>query len=524
MKKDDNGFEDTVRMLSSLLGDEDKGDAGKALGGMFDVALDFINAQYYRYKRPNYKKVYGNALPTWLKPIWNVKDEDDIRELFDKIAEKGKNIADEQKHEDFKKYLWRLFDVYRKEDDNSVWRLFGIFWLMEHFGIKDIDLVLEALRQDAHFVSHYTLGMDDIMIAALYENADDNVDKLKEFMYSQGVVPTGKQFVFSAIAYRIMHHPEERLSIVSWLTQFLNHCYEICMQGASAANLGKYIQVLAQVNVTEAMPTIEKIIKDSDFTDFEYTTNLHQIWHDMKTPFETIPKEMFTMDYYVDQWGNNDDDDESFLNWLESGEWDDDDDPELDEHYSELYDVDEPQKQYSISIDWNENEDFLNPISVQLVVPSNIYLDRFAKLIMLAFGRKDLPSWYFVDMPGDTYTTQQSRVAKLLKKNGMETEDAEDYTLGEILNKHDNMIRFYLCFPDSYKESDWAHNITLLNSGDYGRSSSKLVRLEDIHGVYPPKKVKHAAEYLAHYKSSDQKTPNVKAIRKAIDRWVEDLE
>ena len=182
-KKKDDGFEEFLEAFQDLLSLRDKG-AGNTFSDMYDQALELMNTNFYRYKRPDYKKGYDNIVPDWLGPMWNAQHDDSIRELCDFVANDGKNVDEEQKRKDFKKYLWFLFDAYKQDDTNSVWKLYGIYWLMEHFGIKDLDLVLESLRQDAYFISHYTLGVEDMMISALYQNADGNLDMLKEFMYS----------------------------------------------------------------------------------------------------------------------------------------------------------------------------------------------------------------------------------------------------------------------------------------------------------------------------------------------------
>lgn len=521
-KKKDNDS-DMVKMMAEILNNIATGDPDEVssfLDNLQDRALELNNMRFYRYQRPDYLDGIDTKLPKWLLPMWNADDEVDIVKLCKSIDNAGKTLTKEQKEADIHKYMMNLFGRFNKDEDSSHWRLYGIFWLMEEYGISDIRLVLETMKQDAWFIEHYTSGLEDVMANVLYQHAGNNLKPLKNFLYAQGYVPDSKRIVFAAIVTRIGQHPEERLSIVSLLTEFLKHCYDICMQGAYPGNLCHYIETLALANVHEAMPIIRKIINDIDNVMFETGESEYDIECEMKTVHPKIKAETLTMDYLINTWGKNDNEGDNYL--MDSfGSLFNSDEPDEEEPESQLYSANNKMRKYTISVHWANYDNYdIGGVGVLLTVPSNIYLTQLAKLIMLAFGRNDVPPYNFEDMPGDNYLDSEGKVAKVFDKHDNDYEDITEVKLSDILTKNDNMIRLY---TDPYSATERAYNISLRKLGDYGKNTTQFVRLEDAYGPSPAKRYKTAGELYAAVNTGKAKAPDMKKLRESIKEWYDSV-
>lgn len=516
---DDNMFKMMADMFKKIAtGDQDE--VSSLLGSLQEKTLEIINTRFYHYQRPDYLADIDEKLPEWLMPVWDADDNVDIVKLCKSVDKAGSKLSAEQRKKDIHTYMMNLFGRFYDEEQVCHWRLFGIFWLMEKYGFSDINLVLETLRQDAWFIERYTSGLEDIMSNVLYEQAGDDIQPLKDFLYAQGYVPASKKIVFSALVTRIGQHPEERLSLVSWLTEFLKHCYDICMKGAYPGNLCHYIDTLAQANVHEAMPIIKKIISDIDNVMFETGETEYDIEYEMKTIHPKVTPETLTMDYTIRNWGKNDDifDDDLFssLSELFKSASSKEEEPE-----SELYAANEDKRKYSISAMWVEYDDYeVGGVGVDITVPSNIYLSQLAKLIMLSFGIDDLPEYFFEDISGDYYTEANSKTAKSFTKEDVDFEDIDDVLLSDVLTKNNNMIRLY---TDPYTDIERTYNIGLNKIGNYGKDTKQLVRLENIYGPSPTKEYKVARDLYDEVCAGKAKTPNIKKIRASIKKWYESV-
>ena len=158
------------------------------------------NTLYYSYEKPEYEEM-SPAARSWLLPFWNVEQDDNKVSLCAFVDEDGKSLSDSQRESFLCQYLHELygsFTPFKPGTAPNEWRFFGPLWLMEKYQMKDsLNIVLEALRQDAFFMTTYVVDQADYLSALLYQLGRNQVDILGKFLYEDGLIPTGKPIVLS---------------------------------------------------------------------------------------------------------------------------------------------------------------------------------------------------------------------------------------------------------------------------------------------------------------------------------------
>lgn len=196
-------------------------------------------------------------------------------------------------------------------------------------------------------------------------------------------------------------------------------------------------------------------------------------------------------------------------------EFDDDDD--LD-YLQGIYDMSEKAKRYIVRI---ELTDAPGRVTRTLQVPSNMVLSGFAKLIMLAFGRKDLPEPYeFVEEDGYCYASDEGKYA--LDKEYSNMDDVELNTVGFMLRKKGETVSFNI--RKGKKKILWQHTVTLEKCGRYTDNIKHSMELLKGEGFYPSKSMKSMDDYINHLQEGKPDKPNFDTIRKNISDFEADNE
>ena len=410
------------------------------ISGKSDMA-EAENAKFYSYKKPDYAKKAAKELG-WLEPFWNVTDEDDKLELCHRVEEdfKQRKMTIEQATEDMRGYMNKLFAEFDKNDLDSRWKLFGPLWLMERLEMTDcLDLVLEALRQDAYFVHFYIMRVEEWPAAVVYQLGKDKPEVLESFLYEQGIMPDGKPVVLMALVWIWLRQPEKRIRITAMLSKFMSHCLSICKKGASPLNLETYAITLATAHVKEAMPILKKMFSELNIPTLFITDGADEVEHIMNNSSEEYRCKYDNIDDFLHDseemefleatkplnarapFANADDD-------YDDDDYDDDDDFNYNDIFDDIvgyYDIEEKSKRYEIRIEQKGKE-------MMLQVPSNITLDGLLHVIMLANGQEDMPEYYeFADEEGFRFLPDADDHA--LEKDYWEMDGTDYSTVSQLL-------------------------------------------------------------------------------------------
>ncbi|MBR1932995.1 MAG: hypothetical protein IJ841_04840 [Prevotella sp.] len=251
---------------------------------------DIENERFYTYERPDYAKMATSVI-RWLGPFWNAQNDDD-KLMLCKFVESDirvQQLTPDFMRKEMRGYLYGLFDRFEPGDVENHWRLYGPLWMMERLQMTDcLDLVLEALRQDAHFFHNYFLGFMEWPSAVVYQLGKDQTDVLEKFLYEQGIIPDAKPIVLNALVWVYLRHPERRLQIAAMLVKFLGHCLDICKKGASPMNIEHYAIGCATAHIKETMPLLRRLFTELDFPKMTLTggvKELESVMNGRKTPF-----------------------------------------------------------------------------------------------------------------------------------------------------------------------------------------------------------------------------------------------
>lgn len=230
------------------------------------------NARFYTYQKPDYESKAAKEINRqWLAPFWHAKPDEDRLEICKFVERNGQKMkmTRTQQREELRGYMYRLFSRFKPLQYENRWKLYGPLWMMERLKMTDcLDIVLEALRQDALFFHNFFYFYPGWSSAVIYQLGKDQLDMLEDFLYEEGIIPFTKSIVFSAIVWAYLRHPDKRLRILAFITKFLNHCLDICKKGASTITIEHYALALATAHIKETMPQLRRL-----FTELDVETN-----------------------------------------------------------------------------------------------------------------------------------------------------------------------------------------------------------------------------------------------------------
>lgn len=156
------------------------------------------------------------------------------------------------------------------------------------YKMKDsLDVVMEALHQDMFFQTTYIANQEYYLSAVLYQLGNDQLDTLGKFLYEDGLIPMGKHIVFDAIIMTALHQPQQRLTALHIASEYLNHCIDICKQGANPMNIDFYALSVASAHFQIFMPQLKQLYKEVEIPPYIFENGISQIEEIMNN--EDIP-------------------------------------------------------------------------------------------------------------------------------------------------------------------------------------------------------------------------------------------
>lgn len=491
----------------------------RLISGEADSA-EVENKQFYTYQKPNYEAKATKAIE-WLSPFWNAKQEDDKLELCQFVERDGqvRHLTREQQREELRSYLYLLFTHFDPKKPDNRWKCYGPLWMMERLKLTGcLDVVLEALRQDGYFIHHFFFNIE-LPSALVYQLGWKQTEMLEKFIYEQGIIPESKPIVLTALVWTYLRHPELRLRVLAILTKFLNHCLEICKKGASSMNIELYALALATAHIKETMPLLCRLFTELEINTYFLMDGYHELERVMKDKTVEFYCKYDSLDGYLNDPEVIEEADAEDGKQLWSDNYDDEDDDEPYDFYDEddgIYDTTEKAKRYTVHI---ELADAPEKVERTLQLPSNMTLTGFAKLIMLSFGRQDVPELYEFGDNDFRYLPNDDEYA--LEKEFWEIESTDYNTVGSMLPKKGNTATFDI---KKGKKMLWHHIITLEKSGRYTPNSEVHLVLLNGHGNYPSQSIHSMTEYERRYQEGKLRKPNFNTVRKRIQEFEKENE
>ena len=478
------------------------------------------NEKFYTYQKPDYESKVPKEIE-WLGPFWNATVDDDKLDLCEFVERDGQNmkLTRKQQREELRGYMYLLFTSFEPERHENRWRLYGPLWMMERLKMTDcLDLVLEALRQDAYFFHNYFLFYTDWSSAVVYQLGKDQLDTLEEFLYEQGIIPDSKTIVLNAIVWAYLRHPDKRLRVLAILTKFLNHCLDICKKGASTINIEQYAMALATAHIKETMPQLRKLFTELDVTTMVLTDGVDELERTMNDDSVYYYCDYDSLDAFLhDAHAMYEADEDEFSRHGYDDDFDEEDDGpyEFDDDDYGIYDTSEKAKRYIVHI---ELTDAPEKVERTLQLPSNMTLTGFAELIMLSFGWQIEPENY--EFRDDNFRYLPDADEHALDKDYWEMDSTDFTTVGFMLAKKGATATFDIM---KGKKSLWHHVITLQKTGRYTPKSQDRIVLLGGQGSYPGQSIRSMAEYIRRHEQGKLKKPNFNTIKKRIHEFEEEF-
>lgn len=493
------------------------------MSGETDLA-EVENEKFYTYQKPDYEAEAAKAID-WLGPFWNAEVDDDKLELCEFVERDGQNmrLTRKQQREELRGYLYLLFARFDSEWHENRWKLYGPLWMMERLQMTDcLDLVLEALRQDAYFFHNFFQHYTEWSSAVVYQLGWNQTDTLEKFLYEQGIIPDAKPIVLNALVWTYLRHPELRLRVMAIISKFLNHCLDICKKGATTMNIEQYALALTTAHIRETMPQLRRFFTELDIKTAVLTDGVDELERAMNDDTVYYYCDHDSLDGYLhDANAMYEADEDEFRQFgYEVNDDDDDDDGPYcfdDDDYG-IYDTSEKAKRYTVRIELADA-----PVKVErtLELPSNMTLTGFAELIMLSFGRQDVPDQYeFKDGYG-SFRYLPDADDHALDKDYWEMDSTDYTTVGFMLAKKGDTATFDI---KKGKKTQWHHVITLEKSGRYGPKSEVHLVLLNGQGCYPSRSIRSMAEYVRRHEEGKLAKPNFDTVRMHIRDFEEESE
>lgn len=438
---------------------------------LLDRSPEEINKAFsehnYHHQCPDYA-LQTTPVASYLLPLWIVCeiDEDWKEDLLSLCS----SVPKEELERELRNFILNTFvDFQKNPDDLFPFRVWGAFWVMEHFELTScLDVVLEIMRQDVYYLDAYFCNEnEEVLSTIVYQLGRNQLDILLDFMKESDILATGQFRVAKAVGNIVIEDASRRLEVMNWFCKLLNSYYEMfnAGDGCHPMTIDWISMCLLNIRGVEALPILEKIYKHFDIIPFE-APDIKILKKDMAHS-ELVGLRFSTMEEFLVEYKEEDIDDDEWLDEDDDDEWIDDD--------TTFYLDDEIAKKLRLKIVLEESEP---PIWRTLEIPSNIRLESFARVVEKAMG------W-------EGYHLHQFKKGKVcyMREEDMDDNflsyfemiDSNSLSLGELLGRKGASIKYEYDFGDG-----WMHKISVESREDYKDTEIPLVLLLDGANACPP--------------------------------------
>lgn len=466
MAKKEKSAEEFFKELLSMLTPEEQVLAIEMLDRSPEEINRLFSERNYHHQCPDYALQVTPVAP-YLLPLWIVEEEID-EDLKGDLSLGCSSVPKEELERELRNFILNTFvDFHKNPGDLSPTRVWGAFWLMEHFELTScLDVVLEIMRQDVSYLDAYFGSVfEDVLSTIVYKLGRNQLDILLDFMKESDILLVGKYRVVEAVGNIVIEDTSRRLEVMNWFCKLLNYYYETMNagDGCHLMTIDWISKCLLNIQGVEALPILEKIYKHFDIPSFG-AGNIRILKKEMKNS-ELIGLNYISVDEFLSEYEEE---------CLEEYEWLDDDDDDDDDDTT-LYLDDEIAKKLRLKIVLEESEPL---IWRTLEIPSNIRLESFARVVEKAMGWEGYHLHQFKKgkvcyMCEEDIDDDFSSFAEVI--------DSNPFSLGELLGRKGASIKYEYDFGDG-----WMHKISVESREDYKESEIPLVLLLDGANACPP--------------------------------------
>ena len=471
-----------------------------------------LDDTWYSYNRPDYSSM-AKPLAKWLLPLAKVANLNEVAIVSREAIEKAASMDRNQMENDLRNYIYAFLAAANGNDRETFFftetaiPLIAAFQVMAKYQLTGLlDAVFETLKQNSELSRIiYLNGGEFIGSSIIYELGKNQMEKIVEFLCTQGIIPMVKTIAFDALVYIYFFEPKLKLTALHHITTYLQQCYEIGIHGGLMTNVDHYAATLAKANVREVLPLMKKIYANCDipYIEVDGYNDMIRLMNDKRY---TLHDTLIGMDIIIDDL-------DKFATTQQYDDYDDDfdeDDFYYDDSYSVLEDS-QPQKCLTLKITLNGTA---IPVERSISLPSNIYLNSLEEILEM------LADWW-----GSGYDYEFEKDGKLyVDVSTPDTEDediyyTEDYTLQELLRKKGDTMTFRIW---KGKSPHWENTITVTGCRDYRKSEKRLMKLVSVAHPYPTDKTRSIKAYETKVKKRQMDEPNPNILKKDLQAYEED--
>lgn len=128
------------------------------------------------------------------------------------------------------------------------------------------DEMLELLRQDPRFFNFFFSAFEHDMSLAMSMLCVNGLDKLEQFMYETGLIPTTKCITADAVIHMALVKPTLRDAVISWFSKVLNH---YCELQVIETNIDHIVHSLGQLRPKELEAVILQLYEEKNIPFIE---------------------------------------------------------------------------------------------------------------------------------------------------------------------------------------------------------------------------------------------------------------
>lgn len=473
-----------------------------------------LDDTWYSYNHPDYASM-AKPLAKWLVPLAKICDLNEVAIASREAIEKAANMDRGQMENDLRNYIY-AFLAAAVDGDDSIFvhtevaiPLIPAFHVMAKYQLTGLlDAVLETLKQNSELSRKiYLSGGEFVGTAIIYELGKNQMEKISEFLRTQGLIPMVKPIAFDALVYVYFLEPKLRLSALHHITSYLQQCYDLGTEGGLMTNVDHYANTLAKANVREALPIMKKIYQDCDIPHIE-VNGYNDLVSLMNDKTYTLNTHLLTMEDIIEDLNN-------FANTqqldYDTDFYDSDyDDFDYEDRYTVLEEG-EPQKCLTLKLTLNGTA---LPLERTISLPSNIFLDSFATILEMLVDWWDTGYVEEFEKDGDLYVMIDD-----VRYDEDDVFFAEDHTLQNLISKKGDTMIFRIWKGNGMH---WENTITVTDCREYKKSEKSLLKLISATYPYPTDRMRSIKAYETKVKKGQMDEPNLTLLKKDLKSYEED--
>ena len=427
----------------------------------------------YTYQCPDYAKQV-KLLAKFLVPLIDSAKPSDVVAAYEQAYEAMVSLSQQEREDALRNFCMCILadgqkGKYGRVEDATALPLFAAFRLADDFQLVGLfDVFLETLKQNPNFYEFYYRGFEDAVTLMLAHAGVGHLEEMKDMMNTDGFVSEVYPIILNAVVQMAVETPACRLQVLAWVSDVLKSCVEVTIPSMA---MDWCVKSLAQIKAVELLPIIKSIYKEFQVPPVEIKNGIKGVTKLLTKGTDERIVEIADFEEFFDELLVGEDNDFDIfgddLFYKECG---------LKPSKSKATKSGKSKKnkrKYVLTLDVSLKG---SPRKVyrQLVVPSDLCLDRLGEILVYAVG------W-------DGYHLNQFQKGNdcyLLPDERGDLDwgfDAQEYTIGDLLDRVGSKIIWEYDFGDS-----WDHEVKLVEKAEVDGKTNIPVTLVKATGACPP--------------------------------------